>query len=513
MRSHTLILLVTFLLSTLALLFMPSWTVDDAYIAYRYGKNLLYTGELTWNPGDPPVEGYTGILLPSLAALLHSFTNDILPFIRLISLYCFLGSAVLLYLLARRFHVAQNLSAWLVFFFCLSPMIYVHVFSGLETFIFAYLIINVLYQVVRQMDRGWTWTGTLLLIPTLTLLSLCRPEGMLFVALLLSLLLIWPKVGARKAAGVKLIIIASILFIINSLYLWWKWQYYGDILPNTYYAKSYPGLFNPESLKDFLRFTGYYLALPLGTALTLYIAGTGEEKQIDQKRWLVFGSVLGFLGLVLIGYSQSQLFMNYASRFFFPFYGPLLLVIAILGNEGWRNLQGKRTVNPLLFNRAWRMVSILFLVQLFIWTSKFRSERQFVLNMESIMQEEYLPAAEILRSTLLPGSTVISYVDAGAISYHTDLKVIDFGRLNDPYLARMRPDSMSVLNYFYMQDAEAVVFTNLSPDRFNYLDEAFYIQRDPRFKKYQLVGSYGNSRGYPYYQFLYFRNDLLDSFY
>ncbi len=513
MRSHNIILLVTLILGCLALLIMPSWTVDDAYIAYRYGKNLLYTGELNWNPGDAPVEGYTGILLPLLSAILHTFTDNIVPFVRLISLYCLLGSAIFLYILARRFNVSRIISSLTVLIYCLSPMLYVHVFSGLETILFSYLFITVIYQVVRLMDKGWPWLGTILLIPSLFLLSICRPEGMLFAGIALGILIFGPKIGAWKIAKLKLIVLSSIILLVNGLYLYWKWDYYGSILPNTYFAKSYSGFINSESIKDFLRFTGYYLTIPFIGAITVYIAGTKQEKTLDQKRVFLFASVLIFLGIVLVSYAGSHLFMNYASRFFFPYYAPLLLMLAILANEGWRIIQDSRAENPLMYKRTLKTVVVLALIQFAIFGFKFRSERQFVMNMDSIMQEEYLPAADILKMTLLPGSTIISYMDAGAISYHTNLRCIDFGRLNDTYLARQNPDSMAVINYFFKQDADTVIFTNLSPNRFDYLDEAFSIQRDPRFSNYQLIGSYGNSRGFPYYQFLYFRNDLLDSFY
>ncbi len=513
MRTHNIILLVSLVLCGLALILMPSWTVDDAYIAYRYGKNLYFSGELNWNPGDPPVEGYSGVLLALIAAALHSLTDNIVPFIRLLSLYCLLGSAIFIYILARRFNVSRVISSITVLLFCLAPMLYVHVFSGLETLLFTYLIISTIYQVVRLMDKGWPWLGSLLLIPSFTLLSLCRPEGMLFSGIALGILIFGPKIGAWKVAKLKLLVIIGIVLTINGLYLLWKWDYYGSILPNTYYAKAYQGLFNPESIKDFLRFIAYYLAIPLLAALATYMAGTKQEQKIDQKRAFFFGTIFVFLGLVVLSYGKSHLFMNYASRFFFPYYAPLLLVLAILGNEGWRVIQESRQDNPLVYKRILKMGTVLAVIQLGIMATKFNSERQFVLNMDSIMEEEYLPAANILQSTLLPGSTIISYMDAGAISYHSDLKCIDFGRLNDTYLARQKPDEASIINYFYLQDAEALIFTNLSPDRFDYLDEAFAIQRDPRFENYQLVGSYGNSRNYPYYQFLYFRKDLLDSFY
>ncbi len=510
MRTHHSILLASFFLCGLALVLMPSWTVDDAYIAYRYGKNLYFTGELTWNPGDPPVEGYTGLLLPIISTVLHSLTKNVVPFIRLLSLYSLLGSSFFVYFLARRFNVSHILSSIAVALFLLAPMLYVHVFSGLETLLFTYLLISSTYQVVRLMDKGWPWHEALLLIPSLTLLSLCRPEGMLFSGIALGILIFGRKLGTWKIAKLKLLVITSIVFTINFLYLLWKLDYYGSIFPNTYYAKIYRGFFNTESIKDFLRFAGYYLGIPLLVSLTTYVAGTKQEQKIDQKRAFFFWAMLIFLGLVMFSYGRSQLFMNYASRFFFPYYAPLLIILAILGNDGWRVIQGSKKENPLVYRRILKMAALLGMIQLGIMGAKFKSERQFVLNMDSIMKEEYLPVARILRSTLLPGSTIISYMDAGAIAYHTDLRCIDFGRLNDTYLARQQPDSLDVIDYFYKHNAEALIFTNLSPNRFDYLDEAFAIQRDPRFENYQLVGSYGNSRNYPYYQFLYFRKDLLN---
>ncbi|MGD1048590.1 MAG: hypothetical protein ABR899_07560, partial [Candidatus Krumholzibacteriaceae bacterium] len=38
----------------------PRWVVDDSFILFRYADNLANHGELNWNLGEKPVEGYTG---------------------------------------------------------------------------------------------------------------------------------------------------------------------------------------------------------------------------------------------------------------------------------------------------------------------------------------------------------------------------------------------------------------------------------------------------------------------
>ena len=43
---------------------------EDAFISFRFARNLVEGYGLVWNPGEPPVEGYTNFLWLMLAALL-----------------------------------------------------------------------------------------------------------------------------------------------------------------------------------------------------------------------------------------------------------------------------------------------------------------------------------------------------------------------------------------------------------------------------------------------------------
>ena len=44
---------------------------DDAMVAMRYAKNLADGFGLRWNPGEPPVEGYTNLLWTLYMAAIH----------------------------------------------------------------------------------------------------------------------------------------------------------------------------------------------------------------------------------------------------------------------------------------------------------------------------------------------------------------------------------------------------------------------------------------------------------
>ena len=47
----------------ISLAYWNSFIQDDAFISFRYAKNLLTHGQLTWNVGNErPLEGYSNFL-------------------------------------------------------------------------------------------------------------------------------------------------------------------------------------------------------------------------------------------------------------------------------------------------------------------------------------------------------------------------------------------------------------------------------------------------------------------
>ncbi|MEM7039099.1 MAG: hypothetical protein AAF570_19130, partial [Bacteroidota bacterium] len=77
--------------------------------------------------------------------------------------------------------------------------------------------------------------------------------------------------------------------------------------------------------------------------------------------------------------------------------------------------------------------------------------------------------------------------------------------------AREQPTEAEVVEYFYAQDAAALIMTSESETEYSYLDEAAAIRSDPRFQQYELVKKLGNSAGFPYFQYIYLRKSSLPS--
>src|SRR5215470_11017862 len=66
-------------------LWAERWVQDDAYVSYRYARNLVRGHGLVYNVGTP-VEGYTNFLWTVLAAVpLAAGADDPLPFMHVAS--------------------------------------------------------------------------------------------------------------------------------------------------------------------------------------------------------------------------------------------------------------------------------------------------------------------------------------------------------------------------------------------------------------------------------------------
>lgn len=475
---------------------MPWWTVDDAFISYRYGKNWLETGRLTWNPSEPGlVEGYTGVLLPLLAATLLKAGVPLIDAIKLLGLLAAIGTVAFL-MKGLRSVAVPKLATWLAcILLAANPLLTMHALSGLETSFFTcFLIGSYVLAHEGQADNRPRQLSALLLAVMLLLCGLSRPEGIAWAAILAVALIRkqWPAatVGGRDRRWIA----ASLAVALLAAYWVWRWDYYGYFFPNSYHAKSYQGYLNPDSFIALAKFLLYYISLPLG--LALYIGFDWKWK----TAWNVFRShramhaALLFIGIVAIMYLRSNLWMNYGSRFFFP-YLPLLLLL-ITEHVRWDRVVPQH-------GRKRSVVVGLIVIQLAVLGFRHVQERAFLGYYSRIVEEELIPAGRYVHDHFPAGARVVSYMDAGALGYYSDREIVDFGRLSDVYLAQSKPTTQQAIDYFYACDPHALVMTSWLENEVNYTDEAMAIIGDPRFKSFRFVRSWGNKAGYPYWQRLY----------
>ncbi|MFG3259256.1 hypothetical protein [Streptomyces sp. NPDC048172] len=197
------------------------YTVDDAYISWRYGHNLVHAGVWNWNSGGERVEAYTNPLYTALFVLPALLRVPVELFAKLLGVA--LLAAYLVAVRLVRVPYAQRVALWGIAL--LSPVFFIHLYSGLETVSFALLTALLFAWVYRR--------GTLARHGHLVALAvaLSRPEGMLFAAVAE----VWAwGVGRRRDDLRGALAVGGVLCAYWGARTW----YFGRLFPNTFYQKS-----------------------------------------------------------------------------------------------------------------------------------------------------------------------------------------------------------------------------------------------------------------------------------
>ena len=280
------ILLLCAFLATLGLLvFHVSvywFHTDDAFISFRYALNLSEGHGLVFNPGYERVEGYTNFLWVVILAATHRLTgvapeiaaNPLLVAFTVV----FWG---LLFLYVGRFSLrARSLAGFVVVApLCLAATRSFAVWStsGLETRLFELLVFAAVLSVLWSIRTG---ASALPAAGLFALAVLTRPDGLLFAG---SSGLVW-LVALRRRGDLswKKVLPPVALFVaMVGLHVMFRYAYYGDWLPNTFYAK----VGQPWWTMGF--FYALTMCLEYGVYLWLPAMALGAWAQWQRGQWFV----------------------------------------------------------------------------------------------------------------------------------------------------------------------------------------------------------------------------------
>jgi arabinofuranosyltransferase len=506
--------------ATAVLVWFPKWTVDDAYITYRYAANLAHHGELTWNVGEDPIEGYTGLVLPVTLAGAIAAGLDPDATSKAIGVLAYFAGGLLLLMLQRRLGADAVVAAAVSVLYFVAPFMFTHAVSGLETTLFTTMVLAdlLLLAVCLQATGGHTRNEAALSVALLAT-SLTRPEGVVLAGLSFAALGL-ATLRARRADLPRLARNVVVFFVAPAAaYFLWRYAYYGFPLPNTYYAKA-RSTFQGRSLLRLARFASEYLAVPFAAAAALVAAralpmlrGARERMRplATSATVLVPAVIVGFV-LVLAGqYAYSHLRMNYSYRFFVPVFPALLAIAGVLASAAYASLRSSGA------GRAVRVAVALLLVAAVGYQASrgyagLRPEINFAAYQEDVLDNEHVPAGKFLKEVVEPSEWLVVVIDAGAVPYFSELKTVDFGGINDEFLSKRhvtKPTKQVQSDYFFSRNPGAVVMTSYSADRVQ-TRRFKYILQDPRFQEYRLVRAFGNPGSTGYNQFVFLRRDIAE---
>ena len=211
------------------------WLGDDAFISFRYAANWARGHGLVWNPGEPPVEGYTNFLWTVIIGVAIRLRLDPAQTATLLGLACYGGLILVTHRLARGLDGDSPSAATPLLpparaVFLIAPLLvatnpFLQSFatSGLETmFVTTMVTLSVERAHRDRPSQAGLWATAALL---------AHPDQALIAAALMGAIAL--RRGPRPALR-----FAMPLALIAAPYFAWRWHFYGDFWPNTYYAKS-----------------------------------------------------------------------------------------------------------------------------------------------------------------------------------------------------------------------------------------------------------------------------------
>jgi hypothetical protein len=317
------------------------WLGDDAYISFRYARNLAEGHGLVFNPGER-VEGYTNFLWTVFLGAAGWLGANI-PHVGLFgNLAAFGGVLLLTAATARRSSPGGREDGPVLPLAALalagSGAFAVWGSSGLETMPAAFLVIAGVWAASRS---------PVLAGLCFTLAAMTRPDHVLLVAAMGLALVVEDLLFGETAAAEgepsggrlrawwrrldfpRYVRYAAPFVLLYVPYFLWRWWYYGDLFPNTYYAKSGGSSYWQQGwvyASATLLTTGAWLFLP---AFLLALAGRPRDRHETRVR------VFALLATVLLGGYVVRVGGDFMLNRFFIDLLPPVLVAAEAGLR-WR---------------------------------------------------------------------------------------------------------------------------------------------------------------------------------
>ncbi|MBU0754346.1 MAG: hypothetical protein KJ645_04355, partial [Planctomycetes bacterium] len=223
-------------------------------------------------------------------------------------------------------------------------------------------------------------------------------------------------------------------FLIYLPYFLWRFNYYGFLFPNTFYAKTGGGIQQFYRGLDYLTaFLGEFFWFPLPLAF-LFVLFFLRRNLALLLFWGV--SIIYVIYVVCVGGD-----FKYSYRFFLPLLAPLCLIYQAAWAEAFSILSKRASGRLTWFPVAAVALSILLGIHLYLGSEDLRNKYD---RIKAIGFPNYVDRAKVIgrwiQERAEPGD-ILAISTAGAIPYFSDIPVIDMYGLNDLHIARAEKPS------------------------------------------------------------------------
>lgn len=398
------------------------FTIDDAYISYRYARNLARGLGLVYNAGER-IEGYTNFLWTLLLAggIRAGLDPDIVA--KILGALSAFGALGFTYLLAERFKPFEVLPCIATWLLASSIVFSGYAVFGLETSFFVFLILAGSWLFFRESDavslasksppgdrrpfhRALPLSGLVFGLAGIT-----RPEAPMYIGVLMLFL------GRRFFSAQN--ILRGVLFVLPvAAHVLWRRSYYGAWLPNTLSAKT--GDLSAQINWGWDYFQRY--AVTVGPVLYLAIFGVVLGYVARRREVLAFAVIASLVAgyITLVGGDWMPVF-----RFASPFEPFAFLLVDLAA----RDIVDRRSRIATLAMAGFAIVAIAFRA------GSLESGRRTILSEDRVWRQRTEGTSRWLLEHNKPGTLALG--DIGYIGYVTDYPILDLLGLVDPVISKL----------------------------------------------------------------------------
>lgn len=450
---------------------LHDWIIDDAGITFAYSENLVRGHGLVLHPGLPPEEAYSNTLWLLWLSLLRWCGLSMAAAAKWSSLA--IGLATVL-VLQRALDRGRDAAAWLLASLVLlgAPQLVWSV-SGLEHGLQGLAMLLVASLPWLAPRHTAMWIGIVLCVPVLV-----RPEAPLAVVACFLVFAAHPSVGRDWRIRLRAALpVALVPFVAWTALLAFRLWYFGDPLPNPFYAKAgeatFLSLLNPfgghwHYLTSWAFSSGVLVLLPSVLAAL-------------RRRPLPLP-----IALALALLAAQAVFVLYASDWMgcWRFVAPALPCLALL--VGWANggrgcdvVDGDGVALPERAERASLGLPALAAFVLVLGTTG--QYFAFLAAPTTPLAVVATIGSEIKRLCHDLGSAdpLLAHHDAGGTSHDAGIRLLDLGGLGSRTIAKNIRDPEFLRRYILDEQRPEFVFG--VKDRFAAGASRFWA--DPRFER------------------------------
>jgi hypothetical protein len=372
---------------------------DDAYIEYRYATNCAHGHGLTFNVGDPPVEGFTSFLW-TLALVVPARLH--LPLLLVCKLASVVALVATIALVGRWVRLrggdetAAQMGRWIT---ATNASLVVWAQSGMEPVVVAFVALAAVYRLEQRRH----WSAMLLFAAAAGM----RPECHVLL-LGAAVVVVWRR---------DLLPVICALAMVACVHLF-RWRYFGALLPNTALVKSGHLIWHIG-----LRTLGELAVTSLAGVVILAAVVETARKRDDVARLCLAAIAVFCAYVVRIG--RDEMFLV---RLFLPVWPLALGLAAPLLADAWR---APLSLGPLRLARIVPLAVCGFGIG-------FTAGRLHTIRYRALGERSHVALAQLMKQHARPGDLVV-FQDLGQTPWAAmELRFIDPIGLVDATIAHAR---------------------------------------------------------------------------